>query len=65
MLDVYVISLLVAVLQFGALAHAQAEIGSLAFASVVIVTLLAARSFDPRLIWQPTGGADPGQRKGA
>lgn len=65
MLDVYVISLLVAVLHFGSLAHAQAEIGSLAFVSVVIVTLLAARSFDPRLIWQPaTGGADAGQRKG-
>jgi paraquat-inducible protein A len=67
MLDVYVISLLVAVLHFGLLAHAQAEIGSIAFASVVIVTLLAARSFDPRLIWQParSGGPDPGQRRGA
>jgi paraquat-inducible protein A len=53
MLDVYVISLLVAVLHFGVLAHAQAEIGALAFVSVVIVTLVAARSFDPRLIWQP------------
>jgi paraquat-inducible protein A len=56
MLDVYVISLIVAVLQFGALADAHAEIGSLAFVSVVIVTLLAARSFDPRLIWAQ--GAD-------
>jgi paraquat-inducible protein A len=67
MLDVYVISLLVAVLHFGLLAHAQAEIGSIAFASVVIVTLLAARSFDPRLIWQPTrsDGVDPGQPRGA
>ncbi|MGH6917315.1 MAG: paraquat-inducible protein A, partial [Geminicoccaceae bacterium] len=69
MLDVYVISLLVAVLHFGALAQAQADIGSLAFVSVVIVTLLAARSFDPRLIWQhqtvPPGGPDPRQRRGA
>ena len=67
MLDVYVISLLVAVLHFGVLAHAQAEIGSIAFASVVIVTLVAARSFDPRLIWQhaPTGPPDPGQHRGA
>ena len=52
MLDVYVISLIVAVLHFGPLAEAHAEIGSIAFASVIIVTLLAARSFDPRLIWQ-------------
>lgn len=67
MLDVYVISLLVAVLHFGLLADAQAEIGSLAFVSVVIVTLLAARSFDPRLIWQPapTRAPDPGQHRGA
>jgi paraquat-inducible protein A len=66
MLDVYVISLLVAVLHFGLLAHAEAEIGALAFVSVVLVTLLAARSFDPRLIWQsaPTGEPGPGQRTG-
>jgi paraquat-inducible protein A len=60
MLDVYVISLIVAVLQFGALADAHADIGSLAFVSVVSVTLLAARSFDPRLIWAP--GSD--ERRG-
>jgi paraquat-inducible protein A len=67
MLDVYVISLIVAVLHFGLLAQAQAEIGSLAFVSVVIVTLLAAQSFDPRLIWQPepTGGPDSGRQTGA
>jgi paraquat-inducible protein A len=60
MLDVYVISLIVAVLHFGLVAHAQAEIGALAFASVVIVTLAAARSFDPRLIWQPAAAGDRG-----
>jgi paraquat-inducible protein A len=67
MLDVYVISLIVAVLHFGLLAQAQAEIGSLAFVSVVIVTLLAAQSFDPRLIWQPgpSGGSGSGRRTGA
>jgi paraquat-inducible protein A len=67
MLDVYVVSLIVAVLHFGLLAHAQAEVGALAFVSVVIVTLLAAQSFDPRLIWQPasTGGAGSDQRRGA
>lgn len=61
MLDVYVISMLVAVLHLGALAGAQAHVGSLAFVSVVIVTLLAARSFDPRLIWE----SDPGSRHAA
>jgi paraquat-inducible protein A len=51
MLDVYVISLIVAVLQYGALAEAQPRIGAIAFVAVVLITLLAARSFDPRLIW--------------
>ena len=51
MLDVYVISLMVAVMSLGTLASARAEIGAVAFASVVIVTIIAARSFDPRLIW--------------
>jgi paraquat-inducible protein A len=60
MLDVYVISLIVAVLHFGLLAHARAEIGALAFVSVVIVTLAAARSYDPRLIWQPAAADDRG-----
>jgi paraquat-inducible protein A len=67
MLDVYVISLLVAVLHFGLLAQAQADIGALAFVAVVIVTLLAARSFDPRLIWQPapSDAPDPGRHRRA
>jgi paraquat-inducible protein A len=66
MLDVYVISLVVAV-HFGLLAHAEAEIGALAFVSVVIVTLAAARSFDPRLIWQtpPAADGEQGHPRGA
>jgi len=60
MLDVYVISLIVAVVQMGALANARAEVGALAFASVVIVTMMAAGSFDPRLIWSAEQDAPPG-----
>jgi paraquat-inducible protein A len=52
MLDVYVVVLLGGVVQFGRIAAAQPEPGLLAFAAVVILTMLAARSFDPRLIWQ-------------
>jgi paraquat-inducible protein A len=61
MLDVYVISLVVAVLHFGPLAEARAEFGSIAFVSVVTLTLMAARSFDPRLLWQtaPAGPEEP------
>ena len=52
MLDVYVVVLLAASVRFGSLANAHPEPGLLAFAAVVVLTLLAAHSFDPRLIWR-------------
>jgi paraquat-inducible protein A len=52
MLDVYVISLIVAVINLGALSGARADVGALAFAAVVIVTIAATLQFDPRLIWR-------------
>ncbi len=52
MLDVYIVVLLVAMVRFGDLANAHPEPGLLAFAAVVVLTMLAAHSFDPKLIWQ-------------
>jgi paraquat-inducible protein A len=52
MLDVYLVSLVVAVSNLGALSSAHADVGALAFAAVVIVTIAATRQFDPRLIWR-------------
>ena len=52
MLDVYVVVLLGACVRFGSIASAQPEPGLLAFAAVVVLTLLAAHSFDSRLIWR-------------
>jgi paraquat-inducible protein A len=51
MLDIYVITLLVALVQFSALATIKAGPAAIAFGAVVVLTMLAARSFDPRLIW--------------
>jgi len=51
MLDVLVVVLLVAMVRFGALASVQPESGLLAFGTVVVLTMLASESFDPRLIW--------------
>jgi len=51
MLDIYVISILVALVQLKALASVQAGPAALAFGAVVVLTMLAAMSFDPRLIW--------------
>ncbi|MBB5460280.1 paraquat-inducible protein A [Paraburkholderia sp. Cpub6] len=51
MLDIYVITMLVALVQFNALATIQAGPAAIAFGSVVVLTMFAAMSFDPRLIW--------------
>ncbi|WP_027212626.1 paraquat-inducible protein A [Burkholderia sp. WSM2232] len=53
MLDIYVITILVALVQFGSVATIDAGPGAIAFGSVVVLTMFAALSFDPRLIWDP------------
>ncbi len=51
MLDVFVIAVLVGLVKLGKLATVVAGSGLLAFAGVVIFTLLASASFDPEQIW--------------
>lgn len=51
MLDMFVVSLTVALVQLGAAANVQPGPGANWFAGVVVITMLAAMSFDPRLIW--------------
>jgi len=51
MLDVFVVVLLVGMVHFGVLASVEPEAGLLAFGAVVVATMLASSSFDPRLIW--------------
>lgn len=51
MLDIFVVTILVALVNLGALATIQAGPAALHFAAVVVITMLAAMSFDPRLIW--------------
>jgi len=58
MLDIFVIAILVAVVNFGRIASVEANLGAVAFASVVILTMLAAVTFDPRLIWDNTESDD-------
>lgn len=54
MLDIFVIAILVTLVNFGNLASIEANLGAAAFASVVVLTMLAAVTFDPRLIWDNT-----------
>jgi len=51
MLDMFVVSLTVALVQLGVVANVQPAIGATFFAAVVVLTIFAAQSFDPRLIW--------------
>jgi len=51
MVDVFVVTILVALVHLGNLAMIEAAPGALFFAGVVVLTMLAAKTFDPRLIW--------------
>ncbi len=51
MIDIFMESLLGALVQFGAIVTIDPGMGAIAFCAVVILTMLAAESFDPRLMW--------------
>jgi paraquat-inducible protein A len=51
MIDVFMISILVALVRFGQFANIRAETGAPCFAAVVVLTIFAANCFDPRLMW--------------
>ena len=53
MVDIYVATILTAIVQFKSLAVIKAGPGAIAFGAVVILTMFAAKCFDPRLIWDP------------
>lgn len=53
MLDIFVVALLAALVQIKSLASIMAGPGAAAFGAVVVLTMLASMSFDPRLIWDP------------
>ncbi len=53
MLDIYVVTLLAALVQIRSLATVRAGTGAIAFGAVVVLTMFAAMKFDPRLIWDP------------
>lgn len=51
MVDIFVVTILVALVQLGNTATIEAGPGAVFFAAVVIITMAASMSFDPRLIW--------------
>lgn len=62
MVDVYVVTLLTALVQFGFLGNIEPGNALVAFAAVVVLTMLAAETFDPRLLDEPQ--ESPGQFSG-
>ncbi len=55
MLDIYVMTMLVALVHVSTFASIHAGPGAAAFGAVVVLTMFAATSFDPRLIWDTLG----------
>lgn len=51
MVDIYVVTILVALVKLGVFANIDAGPAALYFASVVVISMFASESFDPRLIW--------------
>ncbi|MGG5821432.1 paraquat-inducible protein A [Falsiroseomonas sp. HW251] len=63
MIDIFMVTILVALVRFGAIVSIEPGYGGIAFCAVVILTMLAAEGFDPRLMWDAAGAnpADPAQ----
>lgn len=57
MVDVFVVSILVAVVQLGSVLSITPGAGAFAFAGVVVLMMIAAHSFDPRLLWDAAARA--------
>jgi paraquat-inducible protein A len=63
MLDVFVVALMAALVRFQTLADITPRPGSIAFGAVVVLTMLASRRFDPRLIWDVPADSTPHSEK--
>ena len=58
MIDIFMESLLGALVAFGAVITIEPGVGALAFCAVVILTMFAAETFDPRLMWDAAAARD-------
>ncbi len=57
MLDVFAVTVLACLVQFRTLANVRVGTGALAFCAVVVLTMLAAQTFDERLLWDSDAAA--------
>ena len=55
MIDIFMVSILVALVHFGEFANVSMNTGAVCFAAVVVLTIFAVNAFDPRLMWDNYG----------
>ena len=55
MIDIFMLSILVALVRLGSIASVEPGAGATCFAGVVVITMAAAMTFDPRLMWDAAG----------
>ncbi len=58
MVDIFVVSLMVALVKVQGIAEIHAGPGAIAFGAVVVLTILAAMTFDPRMVWDGAENTD-------
>ncbi len=63
MVDVLVVAILAALVRFDMMMGVYPGLGTFVFASVVILTMIAAMSFDPRLLWDPLPATQEGEQR--
>ena len=51
MVDIFAITILIALVNLGQIATVKVEDAAIYFAAVVVITMFAAMTFDPRMIW--------------
>jgi paraquat-inducible protein A len=51
MIDIFALAVLVGVVRLGAIASVLPGLGAAAFCSIVVMTMAATETFDPRLMW--------------
>lgn len=64
MIDIFMESLLGALVKFGAIVTIQPGVGAVAFCVVVILTMFAAETFDPRLMWDAASREETARHRG-
>ena len=63
MVDIFVVAILTALVRLGNIASVEPNAGAIAFAAVVVISMMAAMTFDPRLIWDSSDGRDGNRRR--